>query len=280
MFDDRHKGDGSDENHGTPVEPRRGDVGQTDPRSARDAGEVDETEGNRDEIAHDDGQEDGDRTEDAAEAREDHGRHEGDRGDDGADAVEGRDAVGGGQEGHLHGGGGKADADDDHDRRHEDGRQDPVEPARAHDSDDAGDDEVDAAGDDHARHGSVETLRRPDGDDRADEGEGAPEIARDLPAGHEQIADGADARAHDGDVGVESRQDGNQNRGAEHAHHVLDAQRNRAPDRDPFVDSDDLALSRCHAHPPSQEMTSQKRPGREARALETKRGARRSGSRR
>ena len=115
MLDDGDEGDRAYQDDGAPVKVRSGDVGQANPRGVLDTGEVDETKDEGDDIAGDDGKKHRNRAEKPSSAREDHGRHKGNPGDDGTDAIEDATAVGGGGlEGHLHRGGGEADADDDH----------------------------------------------------------------------------------------------------------------------------------------------------------------------
>ena len=115
---------------------------------------------------------------------------------------------------HLHRGGRQAESDDDDDRAHERRREQLVEPPGAERLHDAGDDHVHDAGDDETakgggdiaspRHGGRPTAY---GDDRRDEREARPQVARDLVAHADEVQDRADARGHQADTGVESGQD-------------------------------------------------------------------------
>jgi hypothetical protein len=187
----------------------------------------------------------------AAHAREDDGCEERDGGDDGT-FLRRRlyGAVGGsGLECHLRCCRREADADDDHDRGDEDRREQTVEPAGADKLDDACDEQEDAACNDDARKRCVEALACTDDHNRADEGEGAAEVAGNLVAGDEQVADRADAGAHDCEVRIQAGEHGNEHRGAEHAHHVLDAERDGTADGHAVVHADDLPFMVCHESP-------------------------------
>ena len=247
MFDDRDHGDRRDERDGAHVELGEADAGQANPCGLGDGREIHHAERHGDRIAHDDGEQHRHRADDAAAPGKDHRREQRDGGDQGALRVEHRCTRGvGTHKGHVGGGGGQTHADDHHDGGNEHGRQQAVKPARADELDDARHHEEHCARHNHTGHGGVETARGAHREDGADEGERAAQIAGNLVAGHEQVADGADARAHDGDVGIEAGQHGYEHRGAEHAHHVLDSQRNGARRGDPVVDADDLAFAVAH----------------------------------
>jgi len=124
----------------------------------------------------------------------------------------------------------------------------PLDPVGAHRLHDRTDHGIDcAAGDDAAQRdpdvgiGSLAGIGG-GGDDDADEGEARTQVAGHLAAGDEEEHQGADPAHEDGDVGVESHEDGREHGGAEHCDHVLHAHGRGLRPGQPLVRPDDAAL--------------------------------------
>ena len=243
--DERH---GADKGDGTPVPDRMLERRKAYPSGIDDGLKVYESAGKRNNVTKNDGKKHGDGTNKATHAREDDGSEERDGRDDRTKPIEHGGSIGCcSLEGHLCSRCRKSHADDDHDGSDKDWRKKPVKPSGAHKLDDSRYREEHETSHDNTRERRIEAPRGADNNDGTDEGKGATEVAGDLVPGDKQVADGADARAHDGHVWVEARENRYKNRRAKHAHHMLDAQRDGARDRNPVIDADYFSFVPVHA---------------------------------
>ena len=248
MLDHHDESDGPNEGNSAPVPLGMLERGKSNPRGINDRLEVDEPAGQRDKVAKDDGEKHGNSTDETTHAREDDSRKQGDCGNDGSKPVEHGSPIRRRRlKGHLGSSRREANADDHHDGGDKYRREQPVEPSGAHELNDSRNSEEHQACHNNAREGGIEATRGANDHNGADEGKRATQVAGNLVPSYQEVADGSDARAHDGHVWIKAREDRNQNRRAKHAHHVLDAQRDGARDRDPVIDADYLSFVSLHA---------------------------------
>ena len=89
------------------------------------------------------------------------------------------------------------------------------------------------------------TALRADGDDAADERGGGAEVARHAAIDDQQEADRRDAAHHDRELGVETHDQREDERRAEHGHDVLCTEADRSRPGEPFVRADHIPRRGC-----------------------------------
>ena len=242
-------------------EARRGEVGQPDPRRVADRSDVHqavvlgrlgrptEHRGDRaggdveqpgEQVAEDQAQEDGDAGPEAAQ-QQGGDDDEGHRGQRHPLVLRPVDA------GHDRS---QVEADQQHHGTGDRGRQDAVQEPDPGDVDEHTHQGQDDAGhQDRADDVAVVTAGRADGDHASDEGRAGAQVARHLPAHHEQEDDRRDAAHHDREVRVQAHDQGEDEGRPEHGDDVLRADAHGERPGEPLVGGHRLAQRRGLAVP-------------------------------
>lgn len=236
----RHQDDEDGGNHqeGSGGEPGSLEGGQAAPGGVRDGlkgARGQNAAGRGQDVSHHSAQQNGDEPQKTLEVNGNDGRRQkrGDRDQQLQDVppgVQGEIRV----DGIGHGRRGQIQADDGHDGACDDGGHETVHPPEtpSHGGQPGEGVENGGAGNAEKGVGDIVRLTGGDGQDRTDEGKAGAQVAGHLETRDGDKNQGVDSGKEQGHLGMESHEEGGQHRGAEHGHHVLEAQGDEFGDGD------------------------------------------------